>query len=195
MTINNAPEIKTEPANQMNGGIWLGILLVVLGIAAIFLPFFSTVVIETWIGLILASAGVSGIVYAIQTKTEDGFIWKLLLGGLYIATGVLLFVYPLTGVLTLTLLLGSFLLTEGVFETILAFKLKPQPNWGWVLANGILTIGFGAIIWFQWPSDSAWLIGTIVGASVLSTGIARIGMSLNNSTSNLEHNPSNNPAA
>jgi uncharacterized membrane protein HdeD (DUF308 family) len=199
MTANNVPEIKTEPTKQMNGGIATGILLVVLGIAAIFLPFFSTVVIETWIGLILASAGVSGIVYAIQTRTEDGFIWKLLLGGLYIATGILLFVYPLTGVLTLTLLLGSFLLTEGVFETILAFKLKPQPNWGWVLANGLLTIAFGAIVWFQWPSDSAWLIGTVVGASVLSTGIARIGMSLNHSAnnpvSNPEPNPANNPAS
>jgi uncharacterized membrane protein HdeD (DUF308 family) len=199
MTANNVPEIKTEPTKQMNGGIAIGILLVVLGIAAIFLPFFSTVVIETWIGLILASAGVSGIVYAIQTRTEDGFIWKLLLGGLYIATGILLFVYPLTGVLTLTLLLGSFLLTEGVFETILAFKLKPQPNWGWVLANGLLTIAFGAIVWFQWPSDSAWLIGTVVGASVLSTGIARIGMSLNHSAhhpvSNPEQNPANHPAS
>ena len=191
MTTNNELEVKTEPTKQMNGGIWIGILLVVLGIAAILLPFFSTVVIETWIGLILASAGVSGIMYAIGTKTEDGFIWKLLLGGLYIATGVLLFVYPLTGVLTLTLLLGSFLLTEGVFETILAFKLKPQPNWVWVLANGVLTIGFGAIIWFQWPADSAWLIGTIVGASVISTGIARIGTSLNNSANNSNQDLSN----
>ena len=189
MTANNVPEITTEPTKQMNGGIGIGILLVILGIAVIFLPFFSTVVIETWIGLILASAGVSGIVYAIQTKMEDGFIWKLLLGGLYIATGILLFVYPLTGVLTLTLLLGSFLLTEGVFETILAFKLKPQANWGWVLANGIVTIGLGAIVWFQWPSDAAWLIGTIVGASVLSTGIARIGMSLDRSTSTPVNNP------
>ena len=194
MTINNAPEIKTEPNNSMNGGIWIGILLVVLGIAAIFLPFFSTVVIETWIGLILASAGVSSIVYAIQTKTEDGFIWKLLLGCLYVATGILLFVYPLTGILTLTLLLGSFLLTEGVFETILAFKLKPQPSWGWVLANGILTIAFGAIVWFQWPNNAAWLIGTIVGASVLSTGIARIGMSLNSPINHSDQNPSDNPA-
>ena len=189
MTINNVPEITTEPTQQMNGGAGMGILLVILGIAAIFLPFFSTVVIETWIGLILASAGVSGIVYAIQTKTEDGFTWKLLLGGLYIATGILLFVYPLTGVLTLTLLLGSFLLAEGVFETILAFKIKPQANWGWVLANGILTIGLGAIVWFQWPADAAWLIGTIVGASILSTGITRIGMSIYRSASNPVNNP------
>lgn len=179
MTTGNVPEIKTEPTKQLNGGIWLGILLVVLGIAAIVVPFFSTVVIETWIGLLLASAGVSRLIYTIQTRNAEGFIWKLLLSILYIATGIMLFAYPLTGILTLTLLLGSFLLTEGVFETILAFRIKPQPNWGWVLADGLLTIAFGAIVWFQWPVNASWLIGTLVGFSVLSTGISRILLSLN----------------
>jgi len=64
--------------------------------------------------LILISAGCRW--SAFQTRSSGGFIWKLL-SGLYIATGVMLFVYPLTGVLTLTLLLCSFLLT-GVFELL-----------------------------------------------------------------------------
>jgi uncharacterized membrane protein HdeD (DUF308 family) len=202
MTANNLPEIKTAPNQQMGGGIWVGILLVLLGTVAIFTPFFASVVVETWIGLILASGGLSGVVYAFQTRDEDGFIWKLLLGLLYIATGVLLFVYPLTGVLTLTLLVGSFLLTEGTFELILAFRLRPNQNWGWVLLNGIVTIGLGALVWFQWPNDSAWVLGTVVGASVISTGIARIGMYSNRATidppsptTKSDQTPSNNPAA
>ncbi|MDP8966409.1 MAG: DUF308 domain-containing protein, partial [Cyanobacteriota bacterium] len=91
----------------------------------------------------------------------------------------MLFVYPLTGVLTLTLLLGSFLLTEGVFELILAFRLRPQQNWTWALGNGIITLLLGAMIWFQWPFDAPWLIGTLVGTSVLFTGISRVMLSLN----------------
>lgn len=174
MTIGNMTEVKRTPSIPMKGGVWSGVLLTILGLVAIFTPFFSTVVIETWIGLILASAGVGGLVYAIQGREEDGFIWKLLLSLLYVGTGVLLFVYPLTGVLTLTLLIGSFLLTEGTFELILGFKLRPQQNWGWVLADGLLTIGFGAIVWFQWPGDAKWLLGTLVGASLLSTGVSRL---------------------
>jgi uncharacterized membrane protein HdeD (DUF308 family) len=202
MTANNLPEIQTAPNQQMGGGIWVGILLVLLGTVAIFTPFFSSVVVETWIGLILASGGLSGVVYAFQTRDEDGFIWKLLLGLLYIATGVLLFVYPLTGVLTLTLLVGSFLLTEGTFELILAFRLRPNQNWIWVLLNGIVTIGLGALVWLQWPNDSAWVLGTVVGASVISTGISRIGMYSNRGSidpaspaTKIDQNPSNNPAA
>ncbi len=193
MTTGNMPEVKRTPNLSMQGGVWSGVLFVILGLVAIFVPFFSTVVVETWIGLILASAGLGGFVYAIQSRSEDGFIWKLLLSLLYIATGVLLFVYPLTGVLTLTLLIGSFLLMEGVFELILGFKLRPNQNWGWVLADGLLTIGFGAIVWFQWPGDATWLLGTLVGASLLSTGISRIALYFSHSSNDRIDNAENNP--
>ncbi len=195
MTTGNMPEVKGVPSLPMKGGIWSGVLFVILGLIAIFTPFFSTVVVETWIGLILASAGLGGLVYAIQSQQEDGFIWKLLLSLLYIGTGVLLFVYPLTGVLTLTLLVGSFLLTEGTFELILGFKLRPRQNWGWVLADGLLTIAFGAIVWFQWPGDATWLLGTLVGASLLSTGISRIALYFSHTKNDHIDNAESNPAA
>jgi uncharacterized membrane protein HdeD (DUF308 family) len=174
MTTNNLPQRPTGSIDPKKGGVWSGVLFVALGLGAIFLPFFSSIVLETWIGLTLASAGLGGLVYAIQTKGEEGFIWKLILSILYIGTGVFLFVYPLTGVLTLTLMVGSFLLSEGIFELILGFQVRPQYNWGWVLLDGLLTIAFGAIVLFQWPGDATWLLGTIIGASLISTGTSRL---------------------
>ena len=172
-------DISTNPNNKgINGSLLIGILLVVLGIVAIALPAASTIFAETWFALILASAGAAKIAYGFQIRNSKGFIWQLLLGILYIATAILLFAYPLTGVLTLTLLIGSFLLTEGTFELILAFRLRPQQNWTWALTNGIVTLLLGAMVWFQWPFDAPWLIGTLVGASVLFTGISRVMLSL-----------------
>ncbi len=172
-------DVSTDVKKGINGSLLIGILLIVLGIVAIAVPNFSTIVAETWIALILSSAGAANLVYAFQTRDSEGFAWKLLLGLLYIATGVMLFVYPLTGVLTLTLLLGSFLLTEGVFHLILAFRLRPQRNWTWVLGDGIITLVLGAMILFQWPFNAPWLIGTLVGVSVLFTGTSRLMLSLN----------------
>ncbi len=172
-------DVSTDIKKGINGSLLMGVLLIVLGIVAIALPNFSTIVAETWIALILISAGAAKLVYAFQTRDNGGFIWQLLLGILYIATGLMLFVYPLTGVLTLTLLLGTFLLTEGVFNLILAFRLRPQQNWSWVLVDGIITLILGAMIWFQWPFNAPWLIGTLVGVSVLFTGISRVMLSLN----------------
>lgn len=171
--------LPTDVKKSVNSSLWIGVLLIVLGIAAIAVPFVSTLFTETWAALILMSAGFSKLVYATQTRHEGGFVWKILLSVIYIVTGIMLFANPLNGILTLTLLLGSFLLTEGTFELILAFRLRPQQNWGWVLVNGIVTLSLGAYIWFQFPYDAPWLIGTVLGASILSTGVSRVMLSLN----------------
>jgi uncharacterized membrane protein HdeD (DUF308 family) len=174
--INN---LNKNTNKNVNGSLLIGILLIVLGIVGIALPTASTIFAETWFALILVSAGAAKLVYSFQTRDQGGFLWKLLLSILYTATGAMLFFNPLTGILTLTLLLGTFLLTEGVFELILAFRLRPQQNWTWALGNGIITLLLGAMIWFQWPFNAPWLIGTLVGGSVLFTGVSRVMLSLN----------------
>ncbi|MBD2091115.1 DUF308 domain-containing protein [Microcoleus sp. FACHB-1515] len=185
MTANTSSSLN-KPENK---SLWTGILLIGFGVAAIALPIFSTLVAETWIALILISAGSAKLFYAFQTRDQGGFVWKLLLSILYIGAGIMLFTQPLQGILTLTLLLGSFLLTEGVFELILAFRLRPQQNWTSVLVNGIITLFLGAIIWFQWPSNAPWLLGTAIGASIISTGVSRVLLSLNGSAATVSSNP------
>lgn len=176
MTTDISPNYNKK---NINNSLLMGILLSVLGIIGIALPTVSTIFAEAWFALILISAGGAKLVYAFQTREQGGFLWKVLLSVLYVATGIMLFSNPLTGILTLTLLLGTFLLTEGVFELILAFRLRPQENWTWALINGIVTLALGAMIWFQWPFNAPWLIGTLVGVSVLFTGISRVMLSLN----------------
>ncbi|WP_375476200.1 HdeD family acid-resistance protein [uncultured Nostoc sp.] len=171
-------DVSRDTNKKVNGSLISGVILSVLGIIAIAAPNFTTIFAETWIAAILIFAGFTKLVYATQTRERGGFIWKLLLSGLYIATGIMLFVYPYTGVLTLTLLLGTFLLTEGTFELILAFKLRPQENWTWILANGIITLVLGAMIWFQWPFNAPWLLGTLVGVSIIFTGTSRVMLAL-----------------
>lgn len=178
-------DVSTNINNNkgINGSLLMGVLLTVLGIVAIALPNLSTIFAETWVAAILVSAGGAKLAYAFQTREQGGFLWKVLLSVLYIATGLMLFFNPLTGILTLTLLLGSFLLTEGVFELILAFQLRPQQNWTWALGNGVITLLLGAMIALQWPFNATWLIGTLVGVSILFTGVSRVMLSLNGPSS------------
>jgi uncharacterized membrane protein HdeD (DUF308 family) len=178
MTTNSPAEYNPQFNQPKNVGLLTGIVAIILGVAAILIPNISTLVAETWLALILISVGATNTFYAARNRPE-GFGWQVFLGLLYIGTGILLFAYPLNGVLTLTLLLGSFFLTEGVFESVLAFRLRPQKNWGWVLSNGIITLILGLLVWFEWPQDAPWAIGTLVGISVLSTGVSRVMLSLN----------------
>lgn len=175
MTTNSPIEVKTGG----NRPLWTGILLVGLGAIALFLPVVSTLVTETWIAFILLTVGFSKLFYAFQTRAQGGFLWKTLLSVLYLGAGGMLLVNPFGGTITLTLLLGSFLLAEAVVELVLAFRLRPQSNWTWALGNALFTLGLGAIVWFGWPGNAPWLLGTVVGASVISTGLSRIMLSLN----------------
>jgi len=48
----------------------------------------------------------------------------------------------------------------------------------WVLIDGIITLLLGLMIYRQWPSSSAWAIGTLVGVSMIISGITRLMLSL-----------------
>ncbi len=172
---------STPPSDLKTGYSWsagIGVLLILLGIAAIAFPNFSTLAAEIWIAWLIFFGGVGKLGYAIQTRKDSGFVWKLLLALLYIGTSVFLLIYPLQGILSLTLVLGVFLLTEGVFETILAFRMRPAANWGWSLANGITTLLLGGLIWFAWPVNSVFAIGLLVGISLLFSGFSRLMLAL-----------------
>ena len=107
-----------------------------------------------------------------------GVLWQILLGLLYGFVAIYMLIHPLLGVLSLTLVLGVFLLIEGVFEIILYFNVRHTANAGWVLFNGIITLLLGGLIWFHWPSSSVGIIGTLVGISLIFSGISRIMLSL-----------------
>lgn len=178
VTTDVSPSPQKPDSQTGSSSLGIGILLIILGVIAIALPGLSTIFAETWIALFLITAGGAKIAYGFQNRSSQGFIWQILLGVLYIGTGVMLLVTPRTGVLSLTLLLGTFLLTEGVFELIMAFKVRPQKNWLYLLGNGIITLVLGGMIWAQWPLNAPWVIGTLVGVSILSTGISRVMLSL-----------------
>lgn len=180
MTTDISPQQKSNLTRGMS--FWSGLLLVGLGIAGLILPNIATGVVETWVSLLLIFAAGAKLSNAFSTREQEGFVWKLLLGILYLATGAMLLIYPRVGILSLTLVLGTFLLTEGVFELFLAFKIRNRTNWTWVLVNGIITLVLGAMIWFGWPYNAPWLLGTLVGVSVLFTGISRTMLSLNMSS-------------
>ena len=85
---------------------------------------------------------------------------------------------PLLGVLSLTLVLAVFLLLEGVLELALYFRIRRVQHAGWILFDGIVTLLLGILIWTQWPSSSVWVIGTLIGISLIFSGISRFMLSL-----------------
>jgi uncharacterized membrane protein HdeD (DUF308 family) len=173
-----AGEIRQEIKSATGWSVALGILLVVLGIGAIAVPLASSLAVAFWIAWVLIGCGVIELIYAIQTRAEGGILWKILCAAAYLVAGIYLLVNPLNAVAALALMLSIFLVVQGLFEVIMAIQIRPAPNWGWMLFSGALTLLLGGMLWSEWPGNSLWLIGLVVGISLISSGISRIMLSL-----------------
>jgi uncharacterized membrane protein HdeD (DUF308 family) len=74
--------------------------------------------------------------------------------------------------LTIALLLIIFLMMEGVSKVVFALTIRPFPNWGWVLASGLVGIPLALILWANLPVTAVWLIGFLLGLNLISVGAA-----------------------
>jgi uncharacterized membrane protein HdeD (DUF308 family) len=82
--------------------------------------------------------------------------------------------HPAAGLQSLTLALAIYLFAEGVLELILSRLLRALPGSTWLLLDGVITLVLAILIWRAWPSSSEWVIGTLVGISMLFSGISRL---------------------
>jgi uncharacterized membrane protein HdeD (DUF308 family) len=157
-----------------------GIVLVVLGLLAILLPQIATLAIELLLGWLFLISGILGLVTTFWTKPAPGFWWALISAILAIVAGVLLLAWPLTGVLSLTIVLVAFFLAEGVVTIMYAVEHRRELNgrWGWMLASGIITLLLAFLIWARFPSTAAWAIGLLAGIDLVFGGSALIGMAV-----------------
>lgn len=165
------------PQKSIGFSIALSILLILAGIAAILLPPIMGLGVTLYIGWLLIISGIAHFVFAWKAHTAGAVLWETLVGLVYLFTGVYLILHPLAGLLSLTLILAVYLLIEGIFEIILSFQLVSRGR-GWMIFDGIVTLILAFMIWRTWPSSSAWVIGTLVGISMLFSGFSRLMFSL-----------------
>jgi uncharacterized membrane protein HdeD (DUF308 family) len=157
--------------------VW-GVLLLICGMLAIAWPFAAAVAINGLVAWLLVFAGTIHLMLAFQAHRAGSLIWKLLVGVAYIAGGVYLIMNPQLGVASLTLLLASLFLVEGILDFALYFQLRSVGGSSWILVDGIVTLLLGGMIYFQWPASSAWAIGTLVGVSLIMSGVSRVMLSM-----------------
>jgi len=156
--------------------VW-GVLLIVFGMVAIGSPFLAAVAVNAAIAWLIVLAGIVHLMLAFRTHGAGSMIWKLLVGLAYLCFGAYLILHPVLGVASLTLVLASLFLIEGVLNVILFFKMRSLRGASWVLVDGIITLLLGLMIYMQWPSSSAWAIGILVGVSMIISGVTRVMLS------------------
>jgi len=157
--------------------LW-GVALIILGMLAVGSPFLAAVAVNAFVAWLIVLAGVVHLTVAVHTREAGSLIWRLLVGFAYIVFGGYLIARPALAVASLTLLLASLFLVEGVLNIVHFFRARSVQGSSWLLIDGIITLILGLMIYGQWPSSSAWAIGTLVGVSMIISGVTRVMLSL-----------------
>ena len=152
----------------------MGIVYVIAGFVAIGHPIMASYAVELVIGVILIAGGVISVIGSFFSGDWKRFLLILISGVLYLIVGYLLLKNPISGVVTLTLLLAAFLFVEGIFKIVNSFQMKPAPNWGWLLVSGIASLILGILIFLEFPSSSVYILGLLVGIYFLINGFSMI---------------------
>ena len=151
---------------------WLGIALIVLGIAAILAPAAAGGAVVVVIGLILLVAGVAAAFRGLQAATGMEKVLGLAVGIVTALAGAAVLGHPLFGLSLLTLLLAGYFVADGVCKIVVSFRFRPASGWLWLLFSGGVSLVLGVLIWSQWPMSGLWAVGVLVGLNLVSTGFA-----------------------
>ncbi len=157
-----------------------GIVLLILGLFAIVIPNVATLAVEIFIGWVLLLSGVVGLISTFRMRNAPGFGWSLLSAVIAIAAGVILLAWPLSGVLSLTLILTAFLTIEGVASIMMALTHRHgfSARWALLLVSGLVDLILAALIVLRLPATAAWAIGLLVGINMVFGGSTLISMAL-----------------
>jgi uncharacterized membrane protein HdeD (DUF308 family) len=157
-----------------------GILLVVIGLAAMIVPPLASLAVTIFLGWLFLISGIAGLALTFWARQMPGFWWSLVSAVLAIAAGIILLTKPVQGTLTLTIVVGAYFLAEGVATIMYALEHRRElsERWSWLLVAGIMDLLIAAVIIAGLPGSAEWAIGLLVGINLLFGGAAMIGVAL-----------------
>jgi len=156
----------------------LGIVYAVAGFIALGSVMMATAASVLIVGVMMIVEGVAEIINAFQCKGWGRFLIWALLGVLYIVAGFITFENPLLATAVLTLLLGASLVASGIVRIILAFSMKREQPWIWLLLSSIVTLLLGVLILARWPVSSVYVLGIFLGVDLVMAGTGWIVLAL-----------------
>ncbi len=167
------PVKATEPAS-----IWMGVIALLLGGAAISTPFLAGEWFSLLMGIVFLVSGVSHLVYAWRGGDARAGTPVAIFGLLFLVAGGLVLANREFAVVAGSLLIAGFLGIQGFFKLGLAAFSRPLANWWGTLIDGLIQVGLAIFFYLRWPASSDHLLGLMVGIGLITGGISTIILSL-----------------
>jgi uncharacterized membrane protein HdeD (DUF308 family) len=155
-----------------------GVIMILLGVLALVLPYQTGIGVSVLIGWIIVVTGLMYLTYAFAARGAGSFLWRMLIGIVYVAGGGYLALHSRLALESLTLAAAIIFFIVGVLEIVMFFQFRALLGAGWLLFEAVLTLLLAFLIWHPWPSSSSWAIGILVGVYLIVSGITRLAYSV-----------------
>lgn len=166
---------------QKNKGwyIFESLLFILIGIFALAMPSLTAFAFEFVIGILLLGGGVIRIINSFRKDRLR--LWRFLAGALYTLAGLLIFIWPVTGLYALIILTGILLLAEGLFDIVFAMSFRPFRGWGWIMLAGILSLILSVLVFTLFPEAGIFYLAIAIGLSFILYGLSVLALCVSSS--------------
>ena len=173
-TLEYDPETADRIAETWWAGVVGGVVSVIFG-AVILSVDWSVDSLALAVGILLVLRGLA----TAASRPADGSARRvnLMVGGLELAAGVAVVVWPEIGLLTLAVVIGARILVGGLLLLVGAIVNRALPWWWVLLVLGLIQVPLG--IWaLRRPGMTLAILVTIVGVWAIVAGIWEIVLAL-----------------
>ncbi len=166
------------PLGEMNWKAMaaMGLVLLVGGVASLLNPFVTSLAVTAVAATAFLIAGAVQLWLAIrgQDGSSGGRLAAGAMGALMVVLALSLWLQPLAGLLTLTLMTAIFFLAIGALRVWMAMRMRHRSRWPWVALSGAMSILLGLVIVAALPNAALTTLGLLLGIELVVSGAAAI---------------------
>jgi uncharacterized membrane protein HdeD (DUF308 family) len=171
-----AQSFSSDVRRVTGWSIALSVLMIIAGLLAIASPLLAGMAVTRIVGWLLLFSGVLHFVYAFRGGGVTAVLWEILLAVVYALVGIYILANPAVGLASLTFAIAFYLFVEAMVEFAASYQMRHVTGAGWLLFDAIVTLLLAFMIGSTWPASKVWAVGTLVGVSMLFSGISRLMM-------------------
>jgi uncharacterized membrane protein HdeD (DUF308 family) len=165
----------TDVFKEVTGvSIGWAVVTIVLGFLAVLMPFTTGIGVSILVSWIIVLSGFAYLAYAFAAARAGAFLWRILIGIVYVIGGGYLAFHPGLALESLTFVVAVVFFLEGALEIVVYFQFRPVSGSGWILFDAIMTLLLAYVIGRPWPSSPTWAIGTLLGINLIVSGFTRL---------------------
>jgi uncharacterized membrane protein HdeD (DUF308 family) len=181
MSEANLDRGRDQISKALRAAWWLmllrGVLLIILGLYALFNPGMTLVLLTQVIGFYMMLEGCLALWVGITGQTPSR-MWTIVRGVLLVLAGLFFVAFPLiVAVVNATMfvyLIAIAIIASGIFEIYAAIRDRRQiQGEGWLMLSGAVAILFGVVLAAA-PLTAAQIIVRVIGVFAIIAGVAII---------------------